>query len=99
MMMMKCWEMVPENRPTFKELHINTSKYIERIAGYLELGFNPFLGEGFSVAKVSVDRMQKEEVEQQMECAVVTSTSVETSVEHNMLNHTRGTNEGINEEQ
>ena len=41
-MMRKCWEMSPENRPSFKELTRTISKYIERIAGYLEIGFNPF---------------------------------------------------------
>ena len=41
-MMRKCWEMSASDRPTFKELYSNTSKYIERIAGYLDLGFNPF---------------------------------------------------------
>ena len=41
-MMKKCWEMIPEKRPSFKELHTNTSQYIEHIAGYLDLGFNPF---------------------------------------------------------
>ena len=34
--------MSPEDRPTFKELCSNVSKFIERIAGYLEIGFNPF---------------------------------------------------------
>ena len=43
-MMMKCWETVPDDRPTFKELCIHASKYIEHIAGYLEMGFNPFAG-------------------------------------------------------
>ena len=43
-MMMKCWETVPDNRPTFKELCKNTNTYIEHIAGYLEMGFNPFAG-------------------------------------------------------
>ena len=43
-MMRKCWEVSPKNRPTFKELHSNISKYISRIAGYLEMGFNPFAG-------------------------------------------------------
>ena len=43
-MMKKCWETVPDDRPTFKELRKNTSKYIEHIAGYLEMGFNPFAG-------------------------------------------------------
>ena len=41
-MMRKCWEMLPEKRPSFKDLYTNTSQYIEHIAGYLDLGFNPF---------------------------------------------------------
>ena len=49
-MMWKCWETSPDDRPTFKELHKNTSKYIEHIAGYLEMGFNPF-AEGERVKK------------------------------------------------
>ena len=36
--------MEPDNRPPFKELHALTSNYIEQIAGYLDLGFNPFAG-------------------------------------------------------
>ena len=43
-MMKKCWEKVPRDRPTFKELHSNISKFIEHIAGYLDMGFNPFSG-------------------------------------------------------
>ena len=39
---MQCWKMSPEDRPTFKELCSSVSKFIERIAGYLEIGFNPF---------------------------------------------------------
>ena len=42
--MRKCWEILPENRPSFNELYRITSTYIERMAGYLELGFNPFSG-------------------------------------------------------
>jgi serine/threonine protein kinase len=42
--MMKCWEAAPDDRPSFKELHKATSKYTERIAGYLEIGYNPFAG-------------------------------------------------------
>ena len=53
-MMMKCWETVPDDRPTFKELCTNSNKYIERIAGYLEMGFNPFAGDGEKV-KSAVD--------------------------------------------
>ena len=82
MMMMKCWEMVPEDRPSFKELHENTSKYVEHIAGYLEMGFNPFAGMGFTLKGEVNSSVNKEEEEQEMECAVVikvTSTSGETS--------------------
>ena len=43
---MQCWKMSPEDRPTFKEICSNVSKFIERIAGYLEIGFNPFTGGG-----------------------------------------------------
>ena len=43
-MMKKCWEKAPCDRPTFKELHSNISKFIEHIAGYLDMGFNPFSG-------------------------------------------------------
>ena len=44
-MMKECWEALPENRPSFKQLYIIISKFIERIAGYLEIGFNPFTGD------------------------------------------------------
>ena len=33
-----------DDRPPFMELYRSTSKYIEHIAGYLELGYNPFAG-------------------------------------------------------
>ena len=58
-MMKKCWEMAPEDRPAFKQLYKNTSIYIERIAGYLELGFNPFAGVG-DVSRVE-DKQTEEE--------------------------------------
>ena len=45
-MMRKCWETSPDDRPTFKMLCTNTNKYIERIAGYLEMEFNPFADHG-----------------------------------------------------
>ena len=43
-MMLQCWEAMPDERPSFKILYKNTSKYIEGIAGYLEIRFNPFAG-------------------------------------------------------
>ena len=43
---MQCWKMSPEDRPTFKEICSSVSKIIERVAGYLEIGFNPFTGGG-----------------------------------------------------
>lgn len=43
---MQCWKMSPEDRPTFKEICSSVSKFIERVAGYLEIGFNPFTGGG-----------------------------------------------------
>ena len=73
--MMKCWEMMPEERPSFKELHMITSKHIERIAGYLEMGFNPFARVGFTVAgevQSSVNKVNKEEEEQKIAFPVVT---------------------------
>ena len=37
--------MVPYNRPSFRELHSNTSKYTrEYLSDSLEMGFNPFAG-------------------------------------------------------
>ena len=35
MMMRKCWEKMPDNRLSFKELHMNTSKHIEHIRSWL----------------------------------------------------------------
>ena len=39
---MQCWKMSPEDRPTFKEICLTVSKFIELIASYLEIRFNPF---------------------------------------------------------
>ena len=44
-MILHCWDIMPENRPTFQDLYANTSKFIEAIAGYLEIGMNPFSGQ------------------------------------------------------
>lgn len=41
--MTKCWQYDPAARPTFKDIYTNTSSYITRIAGYLEIvDYNPF---------------------------------------------------------
>ena len=55
-MMRKCWETSPDDRPTFKELYTNANKCIERIAGYLEMGFNPFAGDGECVISAVEDK-------------------------------------------
>ena len=38
--MKRCREIVPVDRPTFRQLHIHTSRHIEHIAGYFEIGYN-----------------------------------------------------------
>lgn len=43
--------MTPDDRPTFKELYKNISKCIERMAGYLEMSFNPFATEERVISK------------------------------------------------
>ena len=48
---MQCWKMSPEERPTFKELCLSVSKFIEHIAGYLEIGFNPFTAAATSASE------------------------------------------------
>ena len=60
-MMKKCWEMKPEKRPTFSELYANTTKYIERIAGYLDLGFNPFSGVEGGETMIAEEENEEEE--------------------------------------
>ena len=39
---MDCWKMSPEERPTFKDICCIVSNFIEHIAGYMDIGFNPF---------------------------------------------------------
>ena len=62
--MMKCWETAPEDRPSFKELHKVTSKYTEHIAGYLEIGYNPFTG-----MQTAVKENEPKDEENECECA------------------------------
>ena len=62
---MQCWEKALESRPTFKELYSNISKYIERVAGYLDIAFNPFTagGEGGEEGEGEEEADIKEEEE------------------------------------
>lgn len=41
-MMMHTWAKKPDDRPTFTELITTISNYTEKIAGYLDVNFNPF---------------------------------------------------------
>ena len=61
-MMMKCWEFEPQNRPSFQELHKNTTNYIERIAGYLEVTYNPFKGARGNRVQGKEDKKEEEDV-------------------------------------
>ena len=61
MVMRNCWEMSPNDRPSFKELHKATSEYIEHIAGYLGLGYNPFAGVRMLRSTIKLDNKQREE--------------------------------------
>ena len=45
MMMLQCWESMPDKRPSFKILYTNSSTMIEGMAGYLQMHFNPFTTE------------------------------------------------------
>ena len=76
--------MSPGDRPTFKELYSNTSKYIERIAGYLDLEYNPFTG-------VQPKKWVEDE-EKEFEPAVaiqVTPASLETNLSHTIFTNTQ----------
>ena len=43
--MKKCWEASPKDRPSFTEIYEELSHFIERVAGYLDIKFNPFLAD------------------------------------------------------
>ena len=78
--MMQCWKMSPEDRPTFKEICSNVSKFIERIAGYLEIGFNPFTGggavEGGEEGGEGEDKIETEKGDNEGEACVTTKATV-----------------------
>ena len=41
--MMKCWERLPDERPSFADVVSTVSSYTELVAGYIDLsGYNPF---------------------------------------------------------
>ena len=85
--MKKCWEKTPRDRPTFKEIYTNISKYIEHIAGYLDMGFNPFAGSKESTdSDTTMGGLEKEEQnEEEMESDIkfqVTPPSVKTNGAH-----------------
>ena len=66
--MRKCWEMRLDDRPSFMELNKTTSKYVEHIAGYLELGYNPFAGmkKFSSTTELKDNQMKEEDVESEL---------------------------------
>ena len=60
-MMINCWEKAPEDRPTFKQLCARLNRHIERVAGYLEMGFNPFSAEeGAGTGQIEEGEEEKE---------------------------------------
>ena len=70
--MRQCWETVPEDRPTFEELYSIVSKCIERMAGYLEIGYNPFIsGEEKGHEEEEKEEKEKEKEEEGMESTIV----------------------------
>lgn len=42
--MNQCWQIASEDRPTFREIYLAISAFIEQEADYLQLGLNPFAG-------------------------------------------------------
>ena len=69
--MLQCWKLSPEDRPTFEQICSNVSKFIERIAGYLEIEFNPFTGgrtgEGGEEGEKEEDKIETEKGEDEGE--------------------------------
>ena len=58
--MMKCWESSPKERPLFSEIYKDVTRIIGRIAGYLDVGYNPFTAKQKekSVSKDEKDEMK-----------------------------------------
>ena len=59
--MIQCWEYRAEDRPTFKKVLGKISNYVEGIAGYLEVNFNPFKERG-STSAVQVEEEREEDM-------------------------------------
>ena len=58
-MMMKCWESSPKERPSFNALYKEVTKFIERVAGYLDVGYNPFTKRNALLRKGTVKDNEK----------------------------------------
>ena len=86
--MRQCWQTVPDDRPPFSELCVTISKFIEHIAGYLQVGYNPFtqagrkkaVEEGESEKGEEEEENEKEEKEKENEEEEDGVVEVETSV-------------------
>ena len=65
------------DRPTFKELSSSLSKYIEAIAGYLEVTYNPFHGNQFGGGEE-----EKKETEEDIPEPAVSIVVHKTSLSH-----------------
>ena len=60
-MMMHTWSKNPEDRPSFEELVATISDYTEKIAGYLDVNFNPFQSTSDLTALLEADEAHKED--------------------------------------
>ena len=63
--MMKCWIKAPEDRPTFNELYCTVSQCVESLAGYMQVGFNPFTGNVGELEEEGERKVLKEEDEEE----------------------------------
>ena len=80
-MMLQCWELAPDKRPSFKTLYKNTSKFVEGLAGYLEIGFNPFeAGTPSEPGKQEATTKRTEDEREEMQTAI-TVQAIPPSVE------------------
>ena len=66
--MMNCWAATPDNRPSFKELYKDISRYTECIAGYLELEYNP--SGGVEGAEVTIKESEPKNEADKIQSAV-----------------------------